>query len=271
MVKVYLVNFATPDFYESQEKLNKSALQFGIDETISYTFDMLKETNFYKRNEALLQAKRGAGYFSWKPYIILEVLKKIKEGDILVYCDSGISFKASLKEVIERCNKKGIVIFGSTPINRQLTKRDCFVLMDCDKKEYHDTKQVMGGLNLWKNTPTSRKIVSEWLKFCEDRRVISDDNNVCGKPNFPDFVEHRWDQSILSVLAVKYKDYIDRVGDLEYAYYDEDLKGYNSSLWDVHRQRKRKPLDWIIWKIKLITPVSLKDRIKWFINNYIKR
>jgi hypothetical protein len=232
---------------------------------------MIKKTDFYKENKELLDRKRWIGWGSWKPYVILEALKKIKEGEILIYSDAGISFKASLKEIIERCNKKGIVLFESTPINRQWTKRDTFVLMGCDEKKYHDAKQLAANISLWKKTPASQKIVSEWLEFCKDTRIITSDPNVCGKPNFPDFIEHRGDQSIISNLAVKYKNCIDKISDLKYSYYDKNLKGYTSSLWDVHRRRDRTPVEWIVWKIKLITPVSVKNKIKWFIGHYIKK
>jgi len=273
MAKVYLVNFATPNFYKSQKELNANALKFGVDKTISYTFDMIKKTDFYKENKELLDRKRWIGWGSWKPYVILEALKKIEKGDILIYCDSGISFRSSLKDIIKRCNKKGIVLFQSRPVMRQWTKRDTFVLMGCDKKEYHDAHQIMAGLNLWKKTPTSQKIVSQWLEFCKDTRIITDDDNVCGKPNFPDFIEHRGDQSILSILAVKYKKNMDIIDDDDpkYSEYSKKYRCRISTLWDVHRRRDRKPLEWILWKIKMITPVSLKDRIKWFINHYIKK
>jgi hypothetical protein len=42
------------------------------------------------------------------------------------------------------------------------------------------------------------------LKYCTDRRIISDDPNVSEKDNFPSFKEHRRDQSILTNLAVKH-------------------------------------------------------------------
>jgi len=273
MTKVYLVNFGTPNFYKSQKELNESALKFGVDETISYTFDMIKQTDFYRDNKDLLDRKRWVGWGSWKPYVILEALKKIKEGDILIYSDSGISFKSSFEDIIKRCDKKGIVLFRSTPINSQFVKRDTFILTGCDTKEYHDAHQIMAGLNLWKNTPTSRRIVSEWLEFCKDTRIITNDANVCGKPNFPDYLEPRGDQSILSLLTVKYKKHIDIIDDTDpkYSEYSKEYGCRISLLWDVHRRRDRKPMEWIMWKIKLITPIGLKDGIKWFISHYIKK
>jgi hypothetical protein len=46
--------------------------------------------------------------------------------------------------------------------------------------------------------------VSEWLTYAQDSRAITDDNNVLGSTNYPDFRDHRHDQAILSILAKKW-------------------------------------------------------------------
>lgn len=259
MVKVYLVSFATPEFYESQERLNKSVLKLGVDGAFPYTMEMIKKTDFYKENKELLDKKQRVGFAVWKPYIISEAMKKINYGDILIYCDSGISLKSSLNRFIEICKKEGIVLFESSPVMKQWTKRDCFILMGADEEKYHNAKQIMGGLNLWKKTKISEKIVSEWLEFCKDERIIGDMSNQCGYPNYPEFIEHRWDQSVLSILAVKYSKHIKRLDDVK------------DCIWEVHRKRKRGFVRNIIFRIKIRIPTSIKDRVKWFINHHIRK
>jgi hypothetical protein len=46
--------------------------------------------------------------------------------------------------------------------------------------------------------------VTEWLTYAQDSRAITDDANVLGLPNYPEFHDHRHDQSILSLLAKKW-------------------------------------------------------------------
>ena len=64
--------------------------------------------------------------------------------------------------------------------------------------------------------------------------IISDDKNVCGKENFPEFNEHRRDQSILTNIAIKYglsvvgseiRDYIEC--NYEYWYERNSKEGFN--------------------------------------------
>lgn len=47
--------------------------------------------------------------------------------------------------------------------------------------------------------------VGEWLTYSQDSRAITDDKNVLGSANYKGFHDHRHDQSILSLLAKKWK------------------------------------------------------------------
>jgi hypothetical protein len=49
------------------------------------------------------------------------------------------------------------------------------------------------------------KIVEEWLTYCMDPRIITDQDNTCGQPNLPEFRDHRHDQSVISLLVAKYR------------------------------------------------------------------
>jgi hypothetical protein len=47
-------------------------------------------------------------------------------------------------------------------------------------------------------------IVNELLHYAQDERIITDLENQCGYSNYPEFQEHRHDQSIFSLLTKKY-------------------------------------------------------------------
>jgi hypothetical protein len=84
-MKTYLVNFADDKFKKSQKKLNESALKFGVDKVFSFSPDDIVKTDFYEKNRIILEKKRGFGYWLWKPYIIIDTLSKLNDGDILIY------------------------------------------------------------------------------------------------------------------------------------------------------------------------------------------
>ena len=47
-------------------------------------------------------------------------------------------------------------------------------------------------------------IASEWLRYAEDERLLTDISNSCGQDNLPEFQKYRHDQSIWSLLCKKH-------------------------------------------------------------------
>ena len=83
-MKVHLVSFATTykdigfqDTELRQQRLIESAKQYGIHSFFSWTRQMLLKTDFYQQNKFILDHKIGAGYWLWKPFIILDTLELI--------------------------------------------------------------------------------------------------------------------------------------------------------------------------------------------------
>lgn len=210
-MKKILISFATnPKWYRSQQLLNNSAKQGGFDGIISYT-DRGRDWEFAKKYNDVAST-RGYGYWQWKPIIILDALSKLNDGDIVGYVDSGNLLVNNLDYIFNACNEQGIVLFDNrdgnfektTHKNKEWTKRDCFVLMDCDSEEYYNASQVDGAYQFYKKTPNTIKFLEEYMRFCSNDNIISDLPTIT-KDNLPEFKDHRHDQSILSLMAVKYK------------------------------------------------------------------
>ncbi len=203
---INLVNYANPRFYDSQEKLNRSASKFGVDKIFAYQEKDLFETEFYRNNKKILDKKRGAGYWIWKPYFILQTMSKVPEDDIVIYCDCGIEIIKPLDPLFKICSQQdGIMLFRTHgQLNKKWTKRDCFVMMDCDYTKYWNGEQIMGSFSIYLNNERNRNFVEEWLHYCCNENIVTDIENICGLENLPEFKEHRHDQSILSLLAVKH-------------------------------------------------------------------
>lgn len=202
-MKWNIVTFADEKFYSRQKYLEKHAESLGMT-LFSYTHDWLKEQNFYKENENILSDATGLGYFCWKPFIILDAINKMNEGELLFYSDVGDMFHSDLIPYVENTIEDDpcLLVLGEDK-NKNWTRRDCFVYMNCDEEDYWETKQLEGGISFWKVCDQSKEIITEWLNYCCDRRIISDDPNVSGKENFSTFKNHRWDQSVLTNIAVR--------------------------------------------------------------------
>ena len=206
-MKVTLTNLSNHRFTESRLRLNESARRFGIDNINSYDFETIRSTVFYTENKNILDAPKGVGYWLWKPYIILETMRKLEEGDVVVYSDCGIELIAPIDPLIRICKEEQpVVLFANgNLVNSMWTKRDCFILMDCDHKKYWRANQCDAAFSLFRKSPQAIQFLNEWLQYGRDERIITGRPNTLGKKNLPDFIEHRWDQSILSLLAAKHR------------------------------------------------------------------
>ena len=204
---IYLASFSTPNFSKSHTVLDKSARRNGVEIFFHYTFDKdVKGTPFYEKNRAIFDIPRGIGFWLWKPYLILESLKKMAENDILVYADAGLEIIKPLDNVLEICEKQENIVFFQAHgyKNKVATHRDTFVLMNADTPPYHDAEMVQASFILFKKTKKTLDFVEEWLLYCENIDIISDLRNVSGQPNFEGFIHHVGDQSVVSILRIKH-------------------------------------------------------------------
>ncbi|MCX6227025.1 MAG: hypothetical protein NTV01_20140 [Bacteroidia bacterium] len=209
MDNVTLLSFASASHYAVQQRLHYTAQKVGIKSKYFRAWQLYLST-FYWHNRKILASPKGAGYWLWKPYIILETLKRSSPDEILIYLDTDHVIVQPLDPIIKLCNTQNpIVLFSShgnrNILARQRTKRDCFILMDCDSQEYYDNEQAAATLIVIRKTRESILFLEQWLENCKDERMITDQPNALGLPNLDGFIEHRHDQAILSLLAYKRK------------------------------------------------------------------
>jgi len=201
------INYAAGCYLASQRACSASALQNGFDRAIAYGPPDI-EAAFLDANRFTFSQPRGAGYWLWKPYLILRTLVTLDPGDWLMYTDSGMSFVRDPWPFIlphePMMGERGILAMGRTELNSEYTKRDAFVLMGLDEPRYRDVSQICASMMVCRNTPFARNFIEEWLAYARDPRILTDLPNTQGLPNYPGFRDHRHDQSILSLLCIKH-------------------------------------------------------------------
>lgn len=209
-MKTYLINYAHKAFFESRKKNSETARDIGgFDEIIEYTYDDI-DTEFKQRNEGILSHPRGAGYWIWKPYFVNKTLSFVNEGDVVFYCDAGSVFIKSAKPLVNLCTERsnGVVCFHMEPIDRNKevlqTKKDTFVLMECNHPKFTESWARLGGFSVWQKNAFSLEVAAKWLNYVQDPRIVTDMPNQCGIPEDPRFIDHRHDQSVFSLITKKY-------------------------------------------------------------------
>jgi hypothetical protein len=218
--------YGVEGYYRNLELLKKSALEIGkVEEFVKYTNDDLKDCDYFVKNKGIIYRPfdknsittyckiRNAQYWIWKPYIILETMKLMNDGDIIIYIDGGMIVIADLDplyEITKTSKNNRLFISASQIYGRHLqsdyTKRDCFVLMGLDKPQYWNARMGNSALFVLMKTQKNIDLMTEWMNYMTDARVVTDDPNVCGLPNLPGHIEHRFDQSVLTLLGLKYND-----------------------------------------------------------------
>ena len=89
-------------------------------------------------------------------------------------------------------------------LERKFTKRDAFILLGVDTPFYAETGQFNAAFQIYRKTTFTEYFLKEYLYYAQDKRIITDDSNEMGEENYPEFKDHRHDQSILSLLIKKY-------------------------------------------------------------------
>ncbi len=220
MTDLFLCSFASPDLKKSSLRFLRQAEQIELYEEIKiYSWDDLSNKRkdqiriFFKNNK-----KRLYGYACWKPEIILNYLNLIPPDAILQYSDIGCHInkfgKQRLKNYFEMTKKNNFLAFQyhkpNFKLNKKLkyqvyfdyeyTKSDLFNFFGIpEDSSIRNSEQIWSGSMFFKNNSKSKIFLRKWLEICEHNNLIDDSPSV--HQNLKEFIEHRHDQSVFSILC----------------------------------------------------------------------
>lgn len=197
----YLINYADSNYEKTQKLCSKSGFRFGFDKVIEYTEKNI-DKDFKIENAEILRQKRGNGLWLWKPYIIKKTIDEINNGDILFYCDSGAFLFRRPDPIFEILRSQDIWVSTLPLIEKQFTKKYAFEAMELLDAKYIDTPQISGSFIAFKKSEFTMNFVNEWLFYCCDKKILEPPKDLDAE--IPEFISHREDQSILSLLVKKY-------------------------------------------------------------------
>jgi hypothetical protein len=177
-----------------------------------YTLENLKSDNtFWNQHGRFIEENsRGIGYWLWKPYLVLQNLQEMEDGDTLIYADAGCYLQttgaARLDEWIceSRRHPSGIVAFNSEQPNRAFNKADVFEIWPSAADQ---TQIVATAFIVTKNTASQQFFQEFYQKAQEDNYHLLTDAPSRTR-NHVTFQTHRHDQSIFTMLAYKHQIYI---------------------------------------------------------------
>jgi hypothetical protein len=197
------------NYYDAVNRICNQAGKTGLFDVIKGITDndLRGDVSFWdKHGIFMMNNPRGFGYWLWKPYIILKELERMSYGDVLVYCDSGneVNYHAreEFRRLLDSISYKQLIACGSVHDTRMWVKRDLLNLLGMDNDNILYSKQHQSGASMYVKNDNVVNFVREWYTLCENYHNIDDSpSNI---PNYSEFIEHRHDQSVFSLLTSRY-------------------------------------------------------------------
>jgi len=209
--KIWFLTFQDthkPHHVQHSELLAKEAKAVAkFDEAIIYTRDQLPKWWWEVNTE--LHAEPHTLYLgAWKPYIILDTLMKMPEGDILWYMDAMYSIAKPLDTLMANltdgmrgfCNKPNE---RSERVRSQAPKEVLqFFLME--KSDVLDKEAFYPGALVVQKSLRTLTFVSTWAAFAGQWTLVRPRLRATAWLQDPSFKWAPGEQTVMSVLAYKY-------------------------------------------------------------------
>lgn len=148
-------------------------------------------------------SSRGAGFWTWKPVVVRQVLDRMAANDVLVYFDAGCRLNdnpAALLRLLEYFlmvvqSDIGFLRFELMHREAEFTNSHASIVVGVDDAVYRSTNQLVGGAFVLRRTPFSVEFFQRMNFFLRHHPLIFSDA-LTG----PSDRDHRHDQSVMSLL-----------------------------------------------------------------------
>lgn len=187
------------------ERLFTSAKPYGFDEYQMYDDVWLRQSR-HCTSESIRVINEPSFGWMFKPAAIAAALSTMSDGDLLMWMDSNDILVGDPSALFSYVNSYWPGIYchehGHTDFpNKEWTHRDMFVRMKCDEEKYWNARQVQVDFMVFRKCPFVTAFVSEWLSYASDYSTMIGEGKY---ENLPEFKDHRHEQSIFTLLKVKY-------------------------------------------------------------------
>ena len=198
--------------------------------------------DFIEKNRHMLKM-RGYCFWAWKPILLLDIFDLSNPGDIICYADSGCQISKYggeiFKKNIAHCRENGSLFFHMSEfVEKNWSKSKLLEYLGAmGNKEVTDTPMIQATYFYLEVNIKNHELLTSWanLTVIDNFKLINDDDSYGIEG--ANFVEHRHDQSILSIL-VKQKKYLSK----EYECHYKNKSYYINSpvmLYPIHSLRNR--------------------------------
>lgn len=211
--KLWFISYGNEKFESAKKRIEQEAKDMGCFNGGIKMFgpnDLDVDFNTGAVADVLKQS-RGGGFWVWKPYIVMEMLKQVGDNDIILYSDAGCTLQVKgvprLKEYADMISPTSGKSVLAMRLRDQVAKKwitgaifDNFGISLDDT--IANSNQVLGGVNMFRKCPEAMAVVQRWLDVAKEHPdLFTDEHNEEAKKTNPEFIENRHDQSIFTLIV----------------------------------------------------------------------
>ena len=214
----YFITFGHQQhFIDAGKRLTEQAKQLNVFDHHAFYMenDLMRIPPFWDAHGEYVRTNRMYGFFIWKPYIVLDMLEKMNNGDVLWYADSGCEIdtetdeeglarvKNEFLDFIALAIKDEKIIASYCNVEKKMCKMDLIAELGLqDNMDYMNSLQIQSTSFVLVKSPVVMTVIREWCRLSSNYHLLDDSPSII--PNFDGFDGHRHDQSIFSLLVKKY-------------------------------------------------------------------
>ena len=211
MGRAWFVTYGDARFRRNRDRLAEEARRYAVFDHVRALGREFVLPAWAERHAALLREKRGGGYWAWKPHVLLRMmLEEMAEGDVMLYADAGCTLVADPTPYLQLAAEHGAVLFLKFPGEgledmQKWTKGYAFAAAGLEMTGWGRHGQTAGGILALQRRPWVIQLLRQWeFLMTNDTDVVTDVDTSARVPNHPTFKEHRHDQSVLTLLAMRH-------------------------------------------------------------------
>ena len=205
MPKIHLLSFASSRM-GSLRRLRREAAAMGCFDSTTLLSASDLGPDYWETCGDFVRThpRRGYGFWTWKPYIIYKRLAELPAGEVLLYVDAGCSLNVEgerrLHDYIQQAisHPSGWFVFQAVGALGPYTKRSLLKVHNMDQAEVRQLPMLQAGCQFIVASRNNVDFARQWFESMLDRSLIDDS---AAKDEYSDFIAHRHDQSVFSLLA----------------------------------------------------------------------
>ena len=205
----HFITYGDKKYGIQKKRLSYQAKQLRFFDSINvYGKESLSE-DFKNKYSEILSQHQGGGFWIWKSFLLLNLLNKTKNNDVILYLDAGSTLNPNgvkrLQEYFDTLyhSDKSFLRFDIGLEEKYWTSKEVFKYFNLEiDSNYGNSNQLAGGILFIKNTQESKLFFEEFFKVIDsDQKLITNHykNNQVDGFRYP-----RHDQSILSLMGKIY-------------------------------------------------------------------